>query len=546
MKRQILSKLVRSICIILFLGTSFLIVFPFIAYTLKLASFLSENLMGVLGVIIVVSILVTAGWTFKNRVSWRTPKIVPLFLLLAGLLLIQPFAFMQEAFGEWRVGSLLLTFQENQGSKLLSIGISDFGPELLNQVFYLLLALGAALVLLSSWPSAHKYVSAVGIVAFLSSPLVEYGLLSVIPNPAHALAMNQLEDGHEIIARPIKKKNLIIVYLESLERTYGELEETRTAFAPFAALEREALSFDNIDQVLGASFTAGGMVASQCGVPLLPKGVFGVGRKMGKKVDAIPNFTKFLPNIVCLGDILKNDGYAGSYINGSSLSVFSKGDFFLTHGYQRVFGLESYPGWETEPRTNIWGMNDDLLFKRVKDELRHLATSEKPFVLSTLTLSTHGPNAYLSTDCVPSRGAVTLLPKAISCTGHYVNDLLAEIDRLGIREDTVVLLISDHLAVRNTLYPSLLERADDRRNLVMFLTGDVPQTINRYGSMMDIYPTILDILGYELADGRANLGVSLLHDTKNFLEVYGKDTFDRGVNGNSEMQKLLWQTKNSE
>ncbi|UWP87853.1 sulfatase-like hydrolase/transferase [Aliiroseovarius crassostreae] len=540
MGKSIFAKFFRAICLILFWGMSFLVVFPFLAYSLGLFSLLPRNAMAVLGVLIVVAILGVAGWSFRQALWFRRPKILPLALLIIGFLLLQPFAFVREAFGEWQMGSLLLTIQENQASTMLNVGIHDFTPQLIKQITYLLLATGAALFLLSSSRTAARQISLVGVVAILSSPVSEYALRLILPVPAHALAVERFLEGHQVTQAPERQKNLVIVYLESLERTYSEIEETRAAYAPFAEFERQGLAFNNIVQVAGTQFTAAGLVATQCGVPLLARGVFHVGRKMKANEDVIPDFTEFLPGVTCLGDILTRDGYNASYVNGSRLTVFSKGALFRSHGYQRVFGLRSYDGWEEESRTNLWGMNDDLLFERVKRELGHLAAQDAPFLLSTLTLSTHGPDALLDGTCPADETALSKLPAAIACSGAHVADLINEIKRLGIWDDTIVLLASDHLAARNTLYDQLSARKEARRNQVTFLNAGSVRQVDRLGSMVDVYPTILELLGYQLQNGTANMGTSLLSDQSNFVETHGVEGFNESIRGNSDMQELLW------
>ncbi|MEK9943113.1 MAG: hypothetical protein VW771_11650, partial [Gammaproteobacteria bacterium] len=70
-------------------------------------------------------------------------------------------------------------------------------------------------------------------------------------------------------ALPLGNKNLVYIYLESLERTY--LDETLfPGLTPnLARLEREGLSLTNLRQVPATGWTIAGMVASQCGQPLV-------------------------------------------------------------------------------------------------------------------------------------------------------------------------------------------------------------------------------------------------------------------------------------
>lgn len=271
----------------------------------------------------------------------------------------------------------------------------------------------------------------------------------------------------------------------------------------------------------------------------MPRGVFSARRRIHDKIDVIPEETDFLMGVECLGDLLNEEGYNASYINGSSLSIFSKGAFFGSHGFQRVKGLESYLGYETEPRKNVWGMDDDLLFERLADELRWLARQEKPFMLTTLTLSTHGPDGYPEKSCVPQGEDELPLLSAIRCSGEHVVGLMDEIEALGLQDETLVVLLSDHLAFLNSLHMDLLSAADKRRNFVVVLGTDIAVN-KREGSLLDVYPTLLELLGFEIEGHRAGLGRSLIGDAPTLVESYGLKRTNRAIKNNADLQRAIW------
>ncbi len=464
----------------------------------------------------------------------------PVALLGLGLLLTLPFGFMQTSFGTKDFGSLLLTLKENQVERLVAVGIEGFLPQLVSYV------LACAFLLVCAWMLSRYFllgrstVYAFSTFLLFFNPVTHHIFRVIYPNPAHEkIDVNNVVRNFEIINYPKRKRNLVVLYLESLERTYRYLPETKSEFVPFSSLEDRGLSFRNILQAKSAFSTIGGLVASQCGVPLLPRGAFNPQKRQISASDQ-HNKTVFMQGVDCLGDILAEDGYTLSYINGSDLSVFSKGDFFRSHGYQRVKGLKSWPDWENEPRLNVWGMDDDLLFERVTSELRDLASENSPFVLSALTIATHGPDAYPDKSCPVVGTSSSQLPRAISCTAHHVESLINEVVRLGIAEDTLIVLLSDHLAFRNTLENSLQDRRDRRRNFAVVL-GLSNETNSRPGTMFDVFPTLLELLGYQLKDGRAGLGQSLVNENPTFVERESLDTLNAAIKYNSELQKALWE-----
>ncbi|MBW6417786.1 sulfatase-like hydrolase/transferase [Celeribacter sp. PS-C1] len=500
---------------------------------------LSPNVMSLLGAILMIHLAVLSlALLVKGR--QETQRLHVIFLVFLFLMaLAVPFSFMKDAFGTRDVGSLLMTINENELGAMVSVGFDGFQTLILQHVLRAgALVFGAWLFVRYIWHGVPTLVACTTLLLGVS-PIPHYFFRSIVPDPAHALIRtDDVASGPIILERPLKKKNLIIVYLESIERSYRDMDATAEAFKSLAALEEQGISFRNIGQAYGTGFTAGGLVATQCGVPLLPRGAISIAKKIHDKTDVIPDATDFLSDLTCLGDVLSAEGYNASYINGSDLAIFSKGDFFRSHGYQRVMGLTSYEGWENETRRNVWGMDDDLLFERVHQELDYLAGQDAPFLLSTLTIATHGPDAFLDQTCRDVPEGESRIPEAIACTAAHVEALLAKIDDLGIAQDTLVLLTSDHLSFRNTLADQL-RLVEERRNFSVVL-GAGQREVMRSGSMFDIYPTLLELLGYRIENGRAALGQSLVSEDLTFAELEGLDVLNRAIKNNSDLQRTIW------
>ncbi|CUJ17681.1 sulfatase-like hydrolase/transferase [Cognatishimia activa] len=461
-------------------------------------------------------------------------------LLSFALLVTVPFAFMGSAFGQRDVASLLISIQENQIGQLAEIGLEGFTPLIRYYLMHIILLLAAGWVVLWLVPAGTPTILTMAVFLIGSSPGSHFVFSHFYPNPDHALIADRLDKlAPRIIAAPEEQKNLVIIYLESLERTYRDIPETKDAFAIFTELENKGLSFTEIGQVAGTEHTIGGIVASQCGVPLVAKGIYNPRRKDPIYGHALPKISQFMPKLTCLGDVLAQAGYQLSYINGSTLDLYAKGDFLRTHSFHSVRGLEDFEGWENEPRTNVWGMNDDLLFERVTDELIRMSKQDNPFVLAALTIATHGPEGYPDSTC-PEPEMEPIIATAIACTGRLVTNLLEEIERLGLSDDTLVVLQSDHLSMRNSVHQSLLERESARRNFLTVLGTGENTIIEKQGSMVDVYPTLLELLGYQLKEGAAGIGQSLLSQRATFVEQSDLSTLSSALSLNSDLKKSVW------
>ena len=483
-----------------------------------------------------ISVIATLRRGGPRRRRWRWP--FGIFVL--GVLLSVPFVFTGLAFGDRSLYAILVALRENQFGDLLGVGIDAFVG------LALWLALGIAAVLFLGH-LVHRHlrfgglvVAVGGLALTVSGSLSEFLLQSYWPNPDHGIVAAELDRlAPRIAARPERPPNLVLVYLESLERSYGRIDETRAAFAPLAALEARGLALTDIDEVHGTGMTIAGMIASQCGVPMVSRGVYSPHVRRPGAADRFRDGASFYPGLTCLGDVLNADGYRLSYLNGSTLDVFSKREFLTAHGFDRARGFRDFDGWETEPRRNVWGMSDDLLFERVSAELEALASDGRPFVLATLTLATHGPDGFPDPSC-ETEGFALALDTAIHCTGRHVEALLDRIEALGLSDRTVGAVRSDHLAYRNSRTADLRALGGARRNYVTLLNTGRDGEIARAGTMFDLYPTLLEAMGYALEDGRAGLGVSLLSEAPTLRERHGAATLSSALRGNRALAETLW------
>jgi len=178
-----------------------------------------------------------------------------------------------------------------------------------------------------------------------------------------------------VLSRPAKRKNLVVVYLESLERSYFDPVQFPGLIEDLRRIEAKGTSYTGLGQSIGAGFTIGGMVAGQCGVPLIISG--------GENSLRV---SRFLSGTTCLGDLLKAEGYTTEFMGGASTEFAGKGSFYESHGFDRVSGLESLkPGLADPGYLGSWVLRDDPLLDRVGKRIDDLARSPDPFAMVMLT-----------------------------------------------------------------------------------------------------------------------------------------------------------------
>lgn len=453
-----------------------------------------------------------------------------------------PFALLKMVMGDNQIEPILIFLSGDNLGELIAVGKGSYAL-LLGKAIGFFGAFGLTLVyLVSRYAGMTRIVNLLCVALIALHPVTDYIAGRLLPN--------ELQDSFDPrtniiepvdLARPARPRNLVIVYLESLEATFEHLPGTAAGFASISALRDAAFNADNIYQVEGTRYTIAGIVATQCGVPLIPHGLNNIGFDHYTQ----NSLTSVMPNVVCLGDVLARDGYTVSYMNGASLERYSKRGFLDAHGYTRTFGLESVDERAIADNTNVFGMNDGVLFEHVYTELDTLRQLGKPFLLSILTVGTHGPYGFRDRDCPLHDDEAGGLAAAIRCTGETLRELFGYLERTDLADSTLVAIMSDHLMINRQLdftpamNESMSKLRDERRNL-FFIRGIGPQRNSKPAAMIDVYPTLLEALGYDLKENRANLGVSLFADGPTLVETYGL----RGVNKlflqNIRLAGYLW------
>jgi len=483
----------------------------------------------VLGAILVMYVIAS-----KARVT-PVSKLKMLFWFLA-ISISSIFATVKVIFGDNELDAILVFFRDNQVEDIARIGSDSFSTPIM-VMFALILLLSLLSLLLASRVQKFDTLLAVfALILFALSPVALFIKNIVITNSLQADFKIDEEMGINIMDRPQYKKNIIIVYLESLERTYQDIVATKEAYRPLQDFSQNGLEATNVFQTVGTNYTIAGIVASQCGVPLVSQGLLNIFFK--KKTEV--SLDEFMPSVTCLGDILADDGYTLSYINGASLDRFSKRGFLTTHGYDYQFGLDEAEPDAVDGRQNVFGMNDALMFEYVHKEYDRLIAQDDPFVLTVLTLSTHGPDAFLDVDCPVSPPMLSSLPRAMECTLKLLDQFVKYTKAHGNGRDTEIVIMSDHLAMKNTLSEELQVISERRRNLFTIENDGTPVVVDRASTMMDIYPTLLEQLGYTLSKGKGNLGRSLFSEEQNLAERFGKAGLEKLLNGNKPLSDYIW------
>ena len=321
---------------------------------------------------------------------------------------------------------------------------------------------------------------------------------------------------------PEQKKNLLMIYLESMEPTYASREaggNQPVNYMPFmTALARDQISFSDKEglggfiSVPGTTWTMGALFATSSGIPFS----FPVGENSMGKYDL------FASGVTALGDILERDGYYNQFLCGSDIAFAGRDKYFRDHGSYDLYDLHTARQEGVIPNDYFvfWGYEDYILYDIAKKELTALSQKNQPFNLTMLTVDPHHIGGYVCPKCGNDYKNQTA--NVISCADRLLEDFIAWCQQQPFYEDTVIVIIGDHPRMDNNLTAGLSYEQRPVYNCFMN-TDIVPQgaVSNRTFTAMDIFPTVLAALNYQMEGDRIGLGTNMFSGAKTLAEELG-------------------------
>ncbi|MDO4417274.1 MAG: LTA synthase family protein [Eubacteriales bacterium] len=329
---------------------------------------------------------------------------------------------------------------------------------------------------------------------------------------------------------PEQKRNLIYIYLESMEVTFAD-RDSGGAFPENVIPELTALARDNEDfsgssdalnggiVYVGTSFTTGGMFAQTTGLPL----------KISIGKNNMDTQESFFPGIKGLGDILQEEGYKQVLMIGSNATFGGRRLYYREHG---DFEIDDYlyakeQGWIPEDYKVFWGYEDEKLFAFAKKRLTEMAAEDAPFHLTLLTVDTHFEDGYVCRLCKDEFGE-NQYANVIACSSRQVAAFVDWIRKQDFFENTTVILAGDHTTMDKD-FCAEIDSSYRRKAYVAYINAAAqpadPAKTRTYATL-DAFPTTLAALGVQIEGNRLGLGTNLFSEKETLSEKYG-DYYER-------------------
>lgn len=297
---------------------------------------------------------------------------------------------------------------------------------------------------------------------------------------------------------PQKRKNIILIYAESLETSLVDIYGNKELFEPLNINDSNNHKITKFKQLTGTGWTIAGIVATQCGLPLKPVGFLSENR-IGE------NTSKFMHNAKCIPDILAEAGYKNIFLGGAYTEFAGKSNYLKTHQYHEIYGRNELIQKNPNYKLNDWGVQDDDLLNNAKEIYLKEVESGRPFNLTILTLGMHAPNGYVAPAC-PNNFEV--YENAIFCTTWLLRDFLDFVAKNDINKNTEIVIVGDHLTMKPM--PQAKNGWESSRSIFnMFITTSKLKSNTDVMNHFDVFPTVLHMLEFIPKDGAAGLGCSV-------------------------------------
>ena len=389
-------------------------------------------------------------------------------------------------------------------------------------------------------------VALVGIIVMLGYTWTELGVGDYLKdqNTESKFIEDEYVDPTDVeVVFPEQKRNLIYIFLESMETTYSDVDDggafDENVIPELTEIAQTNEDFSGADPKLnggyslaGTTWTMGAMFAQTSGLPL----------NISISANDMDTQDSFFPGVTTLGDILSDAGYTQTLVIGSEAQFGGRKLYFQEHGNYEMedysYAIENglipsdYKVW--------WGYEDQKLFEFAKEKLLQLSQGDEPFNLTMLTVDTHFEDGYVCEQCPTEYD--TQYSNVMACSSRQVGEFLKWIQQQDFYENTTIVISGDHPTMDSDYCAEIGQEGNyDRRVFTAYINAAAyaQDQQERTYSTFDNFPTTLAALGVQIDGDRLGLGTNLFSGTKTLLEEFGNSKVNAELKKKSEFIEKL-------
>ena len=230
-------------------------------------------------------------------------------------------------------------------------------------------------------------------------------------------------------------------------------------------------------------------------------------------------FTTHHVPVKSLFEVLHENGYSNSLFYSSFFDYTGFRDFLHDRSIDEMYDADTMPGRGRLPQVG-WGLREDATLGAITNQIRKYAAAKQKFCLTYVPAAPHNPF-----DGTPERFRKYPRGDSDDFTGPYLNELdfmdwiigsiVQQLNDSGLLDKTLIVITGDHgemLGENHSPIGHGWAFAPQLQNvpLIILNPGRRGYHVNdTLGSQVDVFPTVLDLLGIPLPRGQLYQGVSL-------------------------------------
>lgn len=292
--------------------------------------------------------------------------------------------------------------------------------------------------------------------------------------------------------------NIVIVIMESMSAEKMERHGNKNKLTPFLdSLSSNSLYFENI--YTSGKHTFNGIFSTLFSFPAIYR------QHPMKKITEYDGISSVL---------LKN-GYSTTFFTTHDSQFDNVEGFLRANSFQNIVSQLDYP--MNEVKTTL-GVPDDYMFRYSIPKINELASTNKPFFITYMTASDHGPY-YIPEYFNPKSKDVK--HQIIEYADWSLKKFLTLSAEQEWFDNTIFVFVADHGAPLNAVYDISLSYFHSP--LIFYapkiLTSNM---VNKeIGSQIDIFPTIMGLIKQPYINN--TLGIDLLKEKRKYAIINDDD-----------------------
>lgn len=342
----------------------------------------------------------------------------------------------------------------------------------------------------------------------------------VFEQKASHLGMEQVMVPQAPPRRDPRELNVVVIFQESSYNKYLSLFDGKEETQPLLAKYKDRMElfpnfFSNFAGSINSRFAAF-------------TGLYPVQDYKAFTLQRVP--------VKSIFEVLKDHGYACSMYYSSFFDYTSFRDFLCGRGIDQMFDADNMPGErKTEPVS--WGLREVETLHAIQQRIRDYAQEKKKFFLTYIPAAPHLPF-----DGTPTKFRKFPAGPMGDYTAAYMNELLymdwvisSIIDQLrdsGLLDRTLVVITDDHgemVGENGGPIGHGWKLTPELANIPLIIMDPAShgcRTNYVVGSQVDLFPTILDLLGISAPPDQLYQGTSLYSTAAATARTIYLDSFD--------------------